>query len=137
MFEGGSTIMKLPKNFSTSIDELLGVSNRKTIFLSTWDKEMHKNEVPYEIIAKSTNITLDNINKYQYMDEMHHIKEYIANSISLEEKIVISSNSLAIAPNGTASSYLILRTLNQNKKNLSIVINPNIFFLHICIKRFL
>lgn len=130
MFEGGSTIMKLPKNFSTSIDELLGVSNRKTIFLSTWDKEMHKNEVPYEIIAKSTNITLDNINKYQYMDEMHHIKEYIANSISLEEKIVISSNSLAIAPNGTASSYLILRTLNQNKKICPLLLTP-IYFSYI------
>lgn len=130
MFEGEGIIMKLPKNFTTSIDELLEVSNRKTIFLSTWDKKIHKNEVPYEIIAKSTNISLNDINKYQYMDEMHHIKEYIANSISLEEKMVISPNSLAIATNGTASSYLILRTLNQNKKICPLLLTP-IYFSYI------
>ncbi len=128
--------MNLPENFNTSIDELLDSSRSDTIFLSTWDKKIHKSDVPLKIITKSTHITLNDINKYQYMDEMRQVKSYISNSICLNEKMLISPDNFAVATNGTASSYLILKTLSQNAKIYQLILTPIYFSYILSLKEF-
>lgn len=122
--------MKLPLNYDTSIDFLLNHSNDQTVFLSTWDKNIRKNEVPYKIIEKSTAISIPDVNKYQYMDEMDCVKSYISSAISLDGNIYVPPDKIAIATNGTASSYLILRTLNQEMALRPLLFTP-IYFAYI------
>lgn len=124
--------MKLPLDYDTSIDVLLNHSNKQTIFLSTWDKEIRKNEVPYKLIEKSTAISLPVINRYQYMDEMECVKAYISSAISFDGKTHISPEEIAIATNGTASSFLILRTLNQEMTLRPLLFTP-IYFAYISV----
>ena len=121
--------MRLPKHYSTSIDDLLINRDSQTIFLSTWDRNISENDVPMEIINESVSITLEDISKYQYMDEMHELKEYISNSISTKES-QISPSMIAIATNGTASAYLVLKTLAQKKHLRPLLLTP-IYFTYI------
>lgn len=122
--------MRLPIDYNTSIDELLNSTDRHTIFLSTWDKDICKNDIPFEMIKKSVSISINEINKYHYMDEMDEIKKYISNSIFHHDNLIISQNKMAIGTNGTASSYLVLRALSKRKPLRPLLFTP-IYFSYI------
>ncbi len=122
--------MRLPQNYNTSIDDLLNLKNNDTIFLSTWDREIDKQDVPLKIIEKSVNIRLSDVNRYQYMDEMEQIKKLICYNISLENEVFIQSSNMAIATNGTASAYLIISALNKTKQIRPLILTP-IYFSYV------
>lgn len=122
--------MKLPSNYDTSIDSLLERSNNDTLFLSSWDRDIKESDVPFNLIKKAIRISINDVNKYQYMDEMLETKEYIKNTILNEEKISISSQNIAVATNGTAGAFLILKTLSEHQHLSPLLLTP-IYFSYI------
>ena len=124
--------MKLPVNHNTHIDNLIieYEKNSNNIFLSDWNKPSCIPNFSQAISKKALKDTLENINKYFFIDEMESLKEWFCEQIVSNEKINLMSNYFAIAPNGTSGAMLSLQTLNMNEGLRPILLTP-IYFSYI------
>ena len=122
--------MIIPIDYNTSIDELLTHSSSKTIFLSSWNRRINKDDIPFNLIEKSIAVSENEINKYNYMDELDDIKNFISSTISKNEGTSVSKDELAVGINGTSSAYLIFKAISNNIMLRPLILSP-VYFSYI------
>lgn len=124
--------MKLPVNHNTNIDNLIieYEKNSNNIFLSDWNKPPCIPNFNQTISKKALKDTLENINKYFFIDEMENLKKWFCGQIVSKEKINLMPTYFAIAPNGTSCAMLSLQTLNMDEGLRPILLTP-IYFSYI------
>lgn len=118
--------MKLVKNYSTDIQDILKLSNSENAyFISSWDKEESILNLNPDLVTKSI-LEKEHINTYIMSKDLVELKETIATYLS-ESDYKISKDCITIVSNGTSAAYIsILQFFKCNAQNF-LCIGPIYF----------
>lgn len=127
-------MLKLPSNFSTSIDELLKLQNTHTIFLSSWDKGIENLDFPNEIIKPAVAKFPEFKNEYLFSDELDEYKRklltYFDTPIGED-----ASSRFGIFPNGTTAAMIAIASIKGIVSTIRALLIAPTYFTYIKVLR--
>lgn len=118
--------MKLPKNYTSQIGEIINPTKRNSsFFISDWDM---RNPLFYDIPnCLTSDLNCKKIKEYYFINEMSEYKDFFVSNQNLTEK---SKDYFAIFPNGTTAASITLDSLIYSQ-NASILLISPIYFTYI------
>lgn len=122
--------MLVPNNFDTNIDAITNLIEKDTIFLSNWDISDNRIYFPDKILENAFEDSKIYKNTYVFCDEVDNMKIYYLENFSRKTSL-LTTNNIAIFPNGTSSIFLTLYTLKEKLGSLRILLITPIYYTYI------
>lgn len=106
--------------YETSIDWLLNISDKDTLFISGWDKSPSILNFDEELL-KSISSNYENVNKYIMAKDMIDAKKQIVRNHT-KNLFTLKHSQVSIVSNGTSAAFIsLLQVRKKNKRNVLFI----------------